>query len=330
MSKENRGPGRPKKPIVRKQIEKVGIVSRPSNYLREEDDPQAVYVLEMVYDHPPMFKQIFKLLKVMDVESMRMKFDKRRVCMYAASHENKNKIYVEILGERLNRYYVEEPIEFSCDPNRIFDKIMNPSKDHASLSFTIPRDSKDSSVIVTLFNDQMDEDSVDYIDIDKVEAFNWDIHESLDKEEYYPIRFTLPSKYFKKKMVDISKSCEILRIEKNGSEPLRFSYNHQDKRGRHDTIFKDGGKINLVSHLEEDEIFSTSVYLENIKTLSSALIADEIHISASREHDLIFTAYLDQDEHIAAGKTKKITLIDTEKCMIKVVTDIVRSKAYMS
>jgi hypothetical protein len=323
---EKKKPGRPKKNVVKKTVPKEGIVQVPVNIKLEESNPMSVNVLEIVYDNPVMFKKIFHLLKVMAVENVKMSFDAQGIRMYAADHLVKNRIFIQIFGNRINRYYCERPLEFGCLPSRIGEKLAPLTKDHGKIVIATNRQYCRSRITMVLVNDQMDEDGVDNIEVDEAENFEWSVEDVLEKEESYPIKFELPSKHFKKKISDFSRACDILRIEKTGFEYLRFSYNHGDKRGRHDSYFKNSGLINLRSMLEEDDIFSVSVFLEHIKPLASALIADELHISADKKEDLIFTAYLDQEEREVPGKQKKYKVAGTEKCVIKVVTSIVRSK----
>jgi hypothetical protein len=324
--KEKKRPGRPKKQIQRKTIPKEGIVNFPSNKNMETSCPNFVNVLEVIYGNPTMFKKIFHLLKVMAAQTVRIKFDSRGIKMYATDHLEKNKIYIKIFGERINRYYCEDVIEIGCDPTRINEKLATLTKDHGKIIIATNRQYQRSKITMILANDEMQEDGVDNIEIDEIDNYDWSIEESLQKENNYPIQFELPSKYFKKKISDFSRGCDILRIEKTGKEHLRFTYNHRDKRGRHDSYFKNPVIINLVSFLEEDDIFSTSVYLEHIKPFAAALIADEIHIAADKEDDLIFTAYLDQDEKVIPGSQKKYKVANTERCVIKVITEIVKSK----
>jgi hypothetical protein len=324
--KVKKGPGRPKKQVQRVVIPKEGVVSAPSNKSIENSHPSLVNALEVVYDNPTMFKKIFHLFKVMAVETVRIKFDERNIKMYAVDHIGTNRIYVKIFGERMNRYYCENVIEIGCNPMRINEKLAALSKDHGKIVIATNRHCKRSKITIILVNDEMQEDGVDNIEIDEVDIYDWSVEDQLKTENSYPIQFELPSKFFKKKIADFSRGCDILRIEKTGRENLRFSYNHRDKRGRHDSYFKNSSIINLNSLLEEDDLFSTSVYLEYIKPFASALIADEIYISADKERDLIFTAYLDQEEKTIPGKQKKYKVLDTEKCVIKVITEIVKSK----
>jgi hypothetical protein len=324
---EKRNPGRPKKQVIKKVVAKEGIVQLPMNFALKDTQSSLVNAIEVVYDNPVIFKKIFHLFKVMGVETIRILFDKELIKMYGLDHLKKSSIYVKIFGSRINRYYCEEPLEIGCNTIKANEIMSTLNKDHGQIIIATNRQYKRSKITLILANDPLEEDGVDNIEIDTVEPYDWQIERDLEKEAYYPIKFTVSSKYFKRKISDFNKSCDILRIEKNGHELLNFSYNHSDKRGDHHTYFKNPGKINLISMIEEDEIFSTSVFLEYIKLFSSSLIADDIQISADKENDLIFTAVLDQDEKDNKNnKQKKYKIADTERCVIKVITEIVKSR----
>jgi hypothetical protein len=319
-----RGPGRPRKPVVKKEIRREGVVASPMNADLEPTQPSMVHVVELIYDNPTMFRKIFHLLKNMEVSQTRILFEKTLVKMYASDHEGKNQVYIKISGNKMNRYYCEERMEIGLNTAVIDDILQTLTKEHSQIIISITRQYRRSKIKITLSNDEIDDDSVYQIEIDGLEPYNWEIEEFLKDEPCYPVRFELPSKYFKKKVADCGKRCNILRIEKTGFENLRFSYNFSDKRGDHDTYLKDSGKINLISSVRKNDIFSTSVWLNHIKRFSSTLISDTVHFSADSERNLIFTIYLDQEER-EENKQKKYKIRGTEKCVVKVVTELVRA-----
>jgi hypothetical protein len=326
---EKKRPGRPKKHIEKKVISRDGIVNEPLNKDKELVSPLSVHVVELLYDNPLLLKKIFHLFKTMNVSSIRVLFHYKSVRMYAIDHLEKSQVYIKIFGKKMNRYYCEEPLEISFSPTNIEKISQTFTKDHSQFIIAIDRQYKRSKVCVIVSNDEIDDDSVYKIDTETVDPYDWTIENELKHEISYPIKFELPAKYFKRKVADCGPLCDILRIEKNGGECLRFSYNFKDKHGEHSTYLKNSGKINLISAIEENDIFSTSIYLEHIKHFSSALIAEEIHISADKERNLIFTAYLDQEEKVLS-KQKKYKIAGTEKCVIKVITEIVRTRDAIS
>jgi hypothetical protein len=328
-------PGRPKKDVIRKVVPKEGIVSMPCNASLEAYQPMSVNVVEIIYDNPMMFKKIFNLFKTMEVDTVRLLFDKDTIKMYCTVHSNKSRIYIKIYGACMNRYYRHEQLEISFSPGNINKILSTLTKDHGQIIIASNRQNKQSKICVVLCNDEMDVNEVYDIEINNADPYDWSIEQELEKEVDYPIKFDLTARYFKKKISDCDPLCDILRIEKTGYEDLHFSYVFKDKHGCLNSYFKNPGKINLISYLDDGEIFSTGFHLEHVKPFSSALIADEITISADKDNALIFTAYLDREERTfvpeadptvkVKSPSKKYKVAGTEKCVIKVITEIVKA-----
>lgn len=309
-------PGRPKKEVPKKNIPKEGIVVEPSN-LKMTSDPRMLNSFELVYDNPIMFKKIFSLFKSMAVDNIRIKLEKTLIKMYAVDHTASNQIYVKIRGERMNRYYTSRILEFGLGPTYIQKILQTLNKDYIKIEWFTSVQFENSKIKIALSNDEMEEASVYTIDQDQLDPYNWEVEQELEQEKFYPLRFELPFKFFKKKVTDFKQLGEIMKIEKHGDNPLKLNYNFTNNKGDQMTIFKNPSKINLVSQIEPGEIFSTSVYLDHIKPLAGTLISDVIQISAHKNHKLIFTALLDQDE-----RSSKEKIADSEKCEIKILTTI--------
>jgi hypothetical protein len=268
-----------------------------------------------------MFKKIFSLFKAMSVENIRIKLEKECIKMYATDHTDNNQIYIKIHCDKMNKYYLSKVLEFGLGPTNIQKILQTLNKDYAKICWFTETQYERSKIKIGLTNDEMEEDSIYTIDLDQIENYDWSVEEELAFENDYPLKFELPSKYFKKKVTDFKLLGEIMKIEKHGDGFLRLSYTFSNNKGDQNTYFKNPAKINLISTIDPDEIFSTSVYLDHIKPLSGCLISDTIHISASIDKKLIFTALLDQDE-----KSNKQRVPKSEKCEIKVLTNIVKAR----
>jgi hypothetical protein len=313
-------PGRPKKQVVKKGVPRLGIVNEPNN-LNTASDPRLVNSYELLYDNPIMFKKIFSLFKAMSVENIRVKLEKHFIKMYATDHTDNNQIYIKIHCEKMNRYYLSKELEFGLGPTNVQKILQTLNKDYARICWFTEAQYERSKIKIGLTNDEMDEDSIYTIDLDQIEEYDWSVESELDLEVDYPLKFDLPSKYFKKKVTDFKLLGEIMKIEKHGDGLLRLNYTFANNKGDQNTYFKNPAKINLISTIDPEEIFSTSVYLDHIKPLSGTLISDTIHIAASIDKKIIFTALLDQDD-----KSNKQKVPKSEKCEIKVLTKIVKAK----
>ena len=319
---EKKKPGRPRKKQVRNIMPKLGIVKEPSN--NKHVDTRLHNVYEIIYDNPLMFKRIFSLFKSMSVDNIRLKLEPEYVKMHALDHSQNNDIYIKIIGSRLNRYYLNKPLEFGLASNDIQKILQTLSKDHANIWWFSQEINSASKMKIRLDNDDMEENSVYTVDIQTIDGFNWEsLENQIEDEKHYPIKFNLPFKYFKKKIADFDILGEIMKIEKYSDGQLMLSYTFKNKKGEHSTRFNNNSKIKLDSKLEYGNIFSTSVYLEHIKPIASSLVSESISISADLEKKLIFTALLDQDE-----KSNSQAIPDSEKCIIKVLTNIVKIKDF--
>jgi hypothetical protein len=313
-------PGRPKKQVAKKPIKRLGVVDEPSNNGLEQD-PRMNYVVELWYDNPAMFKRIFTLFKQLSVESIRILWDSDTLFMYATDHVGKNKIRIRIFGKQMSRYYCSKPLEVGLCPT-IFQKILQTlRKEYTKISLASRKLYEKTRIRVILVNDEMEEHAEYDLDVNEVTPYDWAINEEIAREDYYPIKFEVPSRYFKGKVGDFKNLSDAIRIEKDPDSPLRFSYNCTNKRGSCNTYLKNPGKINLRCTLDPEDSFSTAVYVDHIKSLSATLIADSIHISADMNNNLIFTFLLDQEE----GPDKK-RIPGTEKCEIKIVTEIIKKE----
>jgi hypothetical protein len=310
-------PGRPKKQIPKKPMKKFGIVSEPTNKL-PGIDPRMQYVMELWYDNPIMFKKIFGLCQTMSIDNnIRVRFEKDQVKMYTIDHSGKNKIYIRIFGKSMTRYYCGRDLEIGLNPTMFQKMLQTLNKSYGQIIFASRKQYEKTKIRLIFINDEIEESSEHDVDVEAVDAYDWAVEDELARENDYPIKFELTSKHFKKKVNDSKMMTDILRIEKDGEGPLRFSYNFKNKKGVNNSILKNANKINLQSKLDPMEMFSTSVFLEHIKPLAGALVSDTIQISADTTHNLIFTSLLDQDE------VDKKKIPGTEKCEIKIITEIV-------
>lgn len=321
--KPKKRPGRPKKEVSHKELECKGIVDQPINIDINSTTPSFVNVLELQYANPSMFKKIFSLFKSMEVEgNINVLFDKKNIKMYAIDRNGKNKIFVNIFGDKMNRYYTETPLEVELSLNTWNRALQTLNKDYSELFISTNRQYKTQKLTLILVNDNMGEKSEYKIDFDMPADCNWkEMEDILENEKEYPIKFTLPYKYFKKKVNDFKLLGEKMNIEKDGRNSLKLSYDFKDMKGNHSTHLNLDDKIELQSLIEDDDLFSSTVLLENIKNLAGANISDNIVISADKTKNLIFTILLDMDERATSKKNK---IESSEKCQIKIVTPICR------
>lgn len=314
MAEKKRRGRPPRKQPDSPAISSLGVVERPSNYDESERNPMRVYVLELLYTNPSMFKRIFSLYRNMQAEQVRMRFERDCIKMFANDHCGRNKIYTLIDGGRLTRYFCERPIEVYINTLMVQKVLSTINKDNGIIVWQTTRQYEKSRITIMSNYDEVSERSVDDIDIASPDPYNWEIEEELAYENEYPVHFRLPFKYFKKRVGDFRLLGDTLYIGGDSSS-IRFSYQFNTRKGNHISHFMQPEKIELESRLEDGDGFAPAVRLEHIRPVASSLISEHIYISADYTRNLIFTIYLDSDKDAPRRGT----------CTIKIITDVVRS-----
>jgi len=311
-------PGRPKKKISQDAIPREGIVDMPTNIAEDE---RMETTMEMVYSNPELWKKIFNMFKNLSVESVRINFHETGISMISKDHLKKSEVMVDIVGDRLNKYYCEAPTEIGVDQHHILQILQTLKKDHNKITFLSTRQTRRSKLRIELHNATINEDSGYNIDATNVEAYDGTLYEDLEYESEYPISFEFDAKYFKSKVADWARLGEVIKIEKESdpNSPLTINHVFEDKKGDHDTVYKDPKKINLKTDIPEGDLFAVSVLLQHLKPISTSTVSEKIKIAAHESHRLIFTSLLDQKMDEETNKP----IDGTEVCTIKILTEIV-------
>jgi hypothetical protein len=279
---EKKKPGRPRKKPLKKPIKRNGIVSTPLN-----DDNY----IEMIYDMPSVLKKIFTLFRSMAVKGICIEFKNDVMNILAVDHLKKSHIKVTIHCDKVNHYYCKEETVCHLNPKNIEKIIQSLDKNYITIAFVIKTITNRSVLNIIFKNDiKIDE----YKEIDFIQPSN--NYNNITFEDFdYPIKFTLPYKYFKKLINDISLFSDIMTINKVGKTALTFTYTSKDKTVKSKHIVQSPDKINLKSSICDDEIFSSSIQIDYIKPLSSSLISDNIDVSADNYRNMIFKTNVDNN-----------------------------------
>ncbi len=336
-TKSGRGPGRPRKNKETHKLQKLGIVDEPTNLeIYDPDDPEkdlskkskipnpdprTVYIMEMVYDNPDMWKKIFTLLTNMNVETVRIHFNDDGITIIALDHKQKCEIFVEVFGKELSRYYCDTPFQISVNQESMKKIVGTIKANHVSISFVADEDIKCKKFRTVLHYKTTKTETIQTynIDCEHAEKYTGTIFDDLEDEDEYPLKFTFESKYWKTCVADFMKFADTIKIEKEPPYPLTFKYTFSDKKGDQALECVENSHMDLYCEVEEGDVFAVSVLLQNIKAIANSTVAEDLRISAHEEKKLIFTAYLDQDIDEKTQKPK----LDTETCRIKILTEIV-------
>lgn len=290
VKEQKRPPGRPPKQPPKQPMQREGISTKP-NYESN--------VMELKYESPIIFKKIFNLCKQMAVKNIRFEFNSNNIKIKSSDHFNKNYNLLTINCLKLNHYYCKFPFNITINSKSIetvFQKKID--KDYDSITIVSKESSIYESINIILNNKQIA--CEEYHIINLVEDVEKISDKYIDELEYkkYPIKFELSSKFFKKIISDISSFNQdaheqIFTIEKLKGIPLQFTYHTVTKTIRAYTIFKDVNKIKLESKISDDDIFSVSVKIVNIKPLSNSPISDNITFYIDRYKDIVFKLDID-------------------------------------
>ena len=279
-----RSVGRPRRVPPPDPLPKLGIVSDPNN---EEN------LVELSYDNVSIFKKTFSLLKSMNVKEINIQFTTNYAKIFGIDHLEKNLVNVKINSNKLNHYFCDHPVNITLDPKNL-DKITQKiDKNYDLFSLILKKNSYRNNLIIVLNNKTLSIDESHIInliesDIDLNPFYNKTLDYNL-----YPIKFELTGKYFKKLINDVSIFSEIFTIEKINPAPLQFIYKNINNTIKGYNICKDPTKIKLDTTLQDNEIFSVSVRIDYIKSLSNSLLSDTINVYADNEKDLVFNLTID-------------------------------------
>jgi hypothetical protein len=290
-------PGRPRKNNANAPIEVHGIMDAPVN----EGD-----VLEMVYSNPQMFKKIFGLLKAFDVSEVEMNFDPAGVRMVTKDFLKKSTIYTVIDGRCMNLYYCKGPVRI-CVKRENLEKILSTlGKNHYKITFLLKENWRSKMYMIIKDSEYNNDDTYE---IDVVYKPEDTLQNVADDDTNYPIKFHVSSKHFKTRINNIKKLSQNFTIQKTGDEPLQFTYDKIQKVNWTGT-YNDSTRINLVSKLNEEDIFSVSVCIDYIKPFSNSNIGDEVFLAVDKRENISFMTQLDKKDFGYATTIKIFTEIN--------------------
>lgn len=280
-------PGRPRKRPVKPELVKNGVLTDPIT----KDN-----LIELMYDKPVNFKKICSYWKSLNAERITFVFTPSKLYLYTRDHNENNDVQFILDGSKMSNYYCGEERRISINFNNLELILQKLDKSYESISFVVTRRDSNKLLYIILKN----EDNIpEYFDTDIIMDFKdqmqYDIFDSKNAQDYQ-IEFRFKGKYFKKAINDTKHFEKQWTIEKLGADGnLIFSYKSDNGQVRVRAVPESGKDIGLVSHVKQGEIFSVSVFTNNIKPTSSNQLADYINIRASQNKPLWVWASLDED-----------------------------------
>lgn len=318
-----RKPGRPKKQSNVGKVSVAGIVLTPSNAAQTDIDPDSVYVVEVLYRNPSLFKHIVSLYKNVGISHVKWRFDLDGIKIISADEKVNNKVYTVIYGNKMDSYYAKGVYDKIFNVNTLNLVLNGINAGTTSIKITMTESDVNKHMNVSLMNDTMQTESrkeVDVLAMNNSEELH-EIQRILAKEGEYPVKFCLDVRFFKNVITDFKMQTDKFSICKYGTGHLFFRHTikTQQSGGVDTTIFKDDSKIKLESTVNADDLFTCDLFINSIQTVVGASLTDEVYISTHIERPLIMKYLLDQD---CDNEGKKVD--NTERAKVYVTVDVVK------
>ncbi|KAG3088486.1 hypothetical protein PI124_g17650 [Phytophthora idaei] len=223
-----------------------------------------------------------------------MEFRLSGVRISGAGHLKQNFIDLNVDSARLAQYYCKHNIIMVVDQKNLEKVIQKIDKSSNSVHFIAKVDSYMKELYIVL-NDEA-QGVEEYHTISLLESSTAADDNVVGSLPYasYPLSFSLPSKYFKKVIGDTSKSSKGFTVERRAGVPLSFPYDSNSKTIDVNHTFTKAELFKITSSLPDREFLSTTVRVESIQSLATALLSDYVHVFVDKENTMVFKTTVDE------------------------------------
>jgi hypothetical protein len=227
----------------------------------------------------------------MAADTLCISFRAEGIHIIAKDHVQVSETVQIVDGTKINHYFCGEESTVYVRPGSMEKVIRILDNSYGTIMILLERATARNKMKIVYKND---------LHIDEVREINFAHQTPIEyaaafDDTDYPIKFSLPSKYFKKLITDLnSESAKTWTITKPGAADLTFTYENKDKSVSGMYVAKCPSLIELRSTVAADDIFSASVFVEHIRALSGALLSDKIFISADTHLNMIFRIVVDR------------------------------------
>lgn len=282
-----KGPGRPRKHVLKPPPQKVGLLKEPTT----SDN-----LVELIYDKPGIFKKICSYWSSLNSDKIHFVFTQKNMTLYTKNYKESNTVGINFDGSKMNQYYCPQDLKISVSFANLELIMQKLDKIYESISFVIQKKHQKRRLDIILQNEfNMPEYfKVDIIMDDTTSADTF--RDWFTDPVPYALEFKLPGKYFKKMISDTKQFDKQWTIEKYGVDGnLTFKYKSGNGQVDATVVPKNTKEMGLKSSVSAKEIFSVSVYVDNIKPTSSAQLADTVLVRAAKDRALWISAELDEN-----------------------------------
>lgn len=288
---KKKGPGRPRKTPVKQHSQGEGVVNTPLN---DEN------YMEFAHFSPTLFKTLDTLVKKYGCQHVIFKFNKDHITMESIDTSENTRLYFNIYGQRVKRYYCCEEYSVTIDSTNLQNVFKNINKDHTEIIFSSKSHEFETCLYINLINENLN----------KVDCFalNITMSEILEPEpenkEKYVVSFSLSTRDWKTEVGRMSDFGDTLNIcidcdPDTQDRVLKLSPNDVSKTNNrtieHHSIYRDSNIINLKTQLDIEQSFEIGVGISYIKPLSISGIGERIYFYCREYGDMCFETFLERD-----------------------------------
>lgn len=272
-SSTRRRPGRPSKAPPVPVFKRVGITETPHD---------KEHLIEMAWDDPQTFRNIFQFFQKLKAESLELRFSPNDIYIYSEDGKCVMKLMAVLFGPSMLWYYCRS--EFSFVLNRVdVDRAFNAIDRNFSRIRIFYKATEPKVLFFELVNDTIDRRTTFPIEVLQFEhtSGQWEeLNDFASKEE--PLRgagvsWTLSQKDFKKSCSMANSYSSLLRVEKSHKGCLKISYKGV---GFSEFVekYKSGSKINLQSSVPSDSLLVVNYSTGSLLALASAFPTESVSI----------------------------------------------------
>ncbi len=275
VKKSTRGPGRPRKQDISSTANIAGIVQTPLDVTN---------TLELKHHTPSVFRKLVMSLRLYNVSTVDILFDKSGLRIRTVCSLKKNHIYFDVDGTCVSWYYCAEPIAVCVKLESLVGIMAPVGKNHTQIMFIIKN--ADRSKLWCIMQESEMGGTIRH-QIDTITRRQADIHEFTDDEIDYPIKFRYISAELKKLVANASKLADTIKIQKEGGDTdLIITVVHE---GLSVDYHYPAAKIGLICRLEDpDDIVSATVSTRHVKQFTDTIIGDDVIISVDKARNMCF------------------------------------------
>jgi hypothetical protein len=283
--REKKRVGRPRKNPPRRKYSIHGI--SPAPRFRED-------VVEYSNSEPIDFKKLWGFLKNMRVGETEMMFRHNSINIYGNGHTDQNSVYIILRGDKAIHYYCKSPFKIGLSRLTVGPYMSTINNKTEKLDIVSKSGHEQKTIRFVM------ETQLGLVDDNKINVTtNYNILTQEQEamfcdDENYKIKFVMPWKDFKQKINNIKTvgASDFTFKMDHPDDHLTIEYKNKNKDGSTDSMFVNNKKIQLESKLKGDNSFRVRIQLQDIESISTALLSDTVQICLDERRDVLLISQM--------------------------------------